>query len=87
MVTTNKLNEVKMLRRAPSNNRKMRFRPEETHKNCAIHLVSEKKEDGFAKDIGEFGKNWAKKYKGDEYGLATPTLNEMTEGLMQWLTR
>merc|ERR1712032_333899 len=89
MVVTNKLMEVKLLERSPSNDRMLAQRPEGFQKNAAIRLLTDDDRNSFPNWIGEFGKAWAEKFKGDVnmFGNALPTLNEMLEGLMQWYAR
>ena len=54
---------------APTNNRQSRYRPETTQKYAAVLLQSEQEKRDFAKEIGEFGKLWVRKYKPKEIEL------------------
>jgi len=52
---------VKLLLEAPTNDRKSRYRPENTQKYAAILLQDNEKRD-FASEAGEFGILWVAKY-------------------------
>ena len=39
----------------------------------------------FASDNGEYGKEWAKKYKND--WDARPSINDIVEGIKEWFVR
>ena len=74
---------VKLVKKAASNNREDRARPESIHKSSGMELFTKEKSDNsFAADAGAYGQAWAEKYKGDKYTL--PTFNEMVLGLFEW---
>ena len=58
MFVTNKQGQVKLLKRAASNNRMQRHRPEAMFKNNAIVLLNYEDKDDFAKFYGDFGRTW-----------------------------
>ena len=87
MVVLNQSKHLKVLKQSPTNDRSLRQRPETQLKNEALHLLIDqaRQENSFAQLFGEFGTEWAKKYKGK--GDALPTPNDLIEGLMQWITK
>ena len=66
--------QFKILRKAPSNKRQDRQRPESNLKAAALKIQDNKKAV-FAKEWGEYGRMWAQDYKGHDEIL--PTLNEL----------
>ena len=56
MIVTNKEGQVKLLKRAATNDRMLRHRPEGSIKNAALIISDpQRKEDKFADTFGEFG--------------------------------
>ena len=78
-VVKSKTGEVKIFKKAESNDKANRARPENNSKDAEVILLpndtrlSQNKQ--FSDTWGAFGKEWAFKYKGDYKAL--PTLNEM----------
>ena len=71
-----------MLKRAGSNNKEDRVRPENNQKDNAIQLP---KKQQFAQEHCAFGRAWGRKVKGNEW--ATPTFREMMEGVFRWYSQ
>ena len=88
--------EYKVLERALDNDRDTRHRPESTQKYGAVTIAANR---DFAKEVGEFGITYIRKYKEKEIkeyedkGLLRgesdvfPCINDVLEGLLQWMTR
>lgn len=85
MIVQNSYRHIKILRRAPNNDRIIRHRPEGSIKFASFYISDPKRNGDFADKWGEFGKSWASKYK-KEYN-ALPSMFEILEGLSQWLAR
>ena len=85
MIIKNPRNECKILERSQTNDRMLAQRADGFQKNTPIVLNTTKDKGAFANDCGEFGKNWATKYKGASYKY--PSVNEVMQGLMEWYTR
>ena len=62
-----------------------RLRPDTQMKNNGLKLSTPSDNSAFAQNYGDFGRAWAVKYKGNE--SAKPSLNDLINGLMHWLTR
>ena len=73
--------EMNVLKKAPTNDRMSRMRPESTQKGCTDALQVTVNGD-FAEHGGDFAREWAKQCKSDQYAL--PTFNEITQGLLKW---
>ena len=89
MVATNITGECKLLEKTPVNTRNTRHRPESTLKYGALKIAENR---DFAKEIGEFGMTYIRKYEKDQINeqgenYAYPNLDTMLEGLLQWMTR
>ena len=82
----NKKGEVKAIKKAASNDREQRVRPESTQKadGSSLNLNPSQGQDkqDFAKEMGAFGFEWARRVKGDE--SAFPTFDEMMKGILNW---
>lgn len=66
-----KNNELKLVMKAATNNRENRMRPEEHHKDQAIIIQqpADGEKYGFAKEVGEYGRYYAREYLGDKFSL------------------
>ena len=62
MVIVNNKEHVKLLLEAPTNDRQSRYRPESTQKYAPVLLLNDHEKRNFAKEFGEFGKLWVRKY-------------------------
>lgn len=85
MTITNMKNEVKILKQSAPIDRMMRRRCVTAIKNQGIIIQSKEDRNGLAKEFGEFGNIWAKKYKNEKTAL--PSLDDLLQGLLQWLVR
>lgn len=76
---------IMLVKKAPSNDRFKRNRPFGLMDDSAIILGNTQDQGAFAEAFGQYGKAWGKEYKyDDEYAM--PSINEIMEGLMLWLT-
>lgn len=85
MIVINKDNQVKLLRQAPTNDRRLRKRDKTSKKSEALIMrVAPGRKEAFSDDFGGIGRLWAKQYKGSPDAL--PSLSELFEGLKLWIT-
>ena len=90
MASEAKNGECKVLERALENDRDTRHRPESTEKYGAVTIAANR---DFAKEVGEFGITYIRKYKeikestiwGEDKVFSC--INDVLEGLLQWMTR
>ena len=87
MVVINKKGQVKLLKKAPTNKRSDRVRPQSNQKadgsSLAIADSDQGKKGDFAKTNGEYGDKWGEVVHGDIWAL--PTFSEMMDGIVNWL--
>ena len=73
--------DMQVLKKAPNNDRFKRRRPESNEKVYSDQILISVNGD-YTEHGGEFAREWAKQYKGDQYAL--PTFNEVMNGILQW---
>ena len=66
MIVVNNKGHVKILYQAPTNDKKVRVRPEGAEKFTTFILQTQTDKPAFAVNLGGFGKLWVRNYKVEE---------------------